>query len=62
LIPELGGAIVRSAVVIASVAACDGAALGVTLLGETTQLIVAGALQLNATGWPNPFAETTLMA
>ena len=60
LILDPGGAIVRSAVVTVSVAACDGVALGVTIEGETEQLKVAGALQVSDTCWENPPNERTL--
>src|SRR5579864_4880063 len=59
---EFGGAIVRSAVPTVRVAACDGDALGVTVEGETKQLIVAGALQLSSTGWLKPLPDITLIA
>jgi hypothetical protein len=52
LILELGGARVRSVVVIVNVAVV--VALGVTVLGEIEQpmVVVAGAtLQVSATGW-----------
>jgi hypothetical protein len=62
LILELGGAIVRSAVPTVRSADGDSVVLGVTLEGETAQLIVAGALQLSNTCWPNPLAVLTLIA
>lgn len=59
---ELGGAAVRSAVLTVRRADGDCVVLGVTLEGETAQLIVAGALQVNDTCWPNPLAVLTLIA
>jgi hypothetical protein len=61
LICELGGAIVRSAVLTVRRADGESVVLGVTLEGETAQLIVAGALQLRATCCPNPLAVLTLI-
>jgi hypothetical protein len=59
---ELGGATVRSAVLTVRRAEGDSVVLGVTLEGETAQLIVAGAVQLSNTCWPNPLAVLTLIA
>lgn len=61
LIPELGGAIARNAVVTVRVASCVGSTVGTTDEGETTQLIVAGAPQLRITGCEKPLEEVTLI-
>ena len=58
LIPELGGARLRTAVVTVNVAVCGDPALGLTMEGETRQLASAGApLQLSATCWLKPPIE-----
>jgi hypothetical protein len=58
---EIGGAIVRRAVVTVKVAACVCDTVGTTVEGETAQLIVAGALQLSATDCLKPLEDITLM-
>ena len=62
LIPEFGGAMVRSEVETVNVAAVVGEVVGVTGLGAIEQVIVAGAMQFSATGWENPEIEVTLIA
>jgi hypothetical protein len=60
LILELGGMAVRTAVLMVSREAGVCVAVGVTMEGETVQVMVAGAEQLSPTGWLNPTSEVTL--